>query len=271
VTAARCATARRLSTAGLAVLVLALAACGGDSPDADGAAASPTPSVATLSGTLTVLAAASLQETFTALERELETQQPSVDVVLAFGASSTLAEQLIQGAPGDVLATASPATMDQAVQAGAAGEPVVFASNEIAIAVPKANPAGIDDVADLTADGVKLAMCEPQVPCGAVGQQLLDAAGLDVEPVTLEPDVRAVLTKVRLDEVDAGLVYATDVQAAADEVTAVPLPEDLRVATDYPVAIAAGASQPELAQAFVDLLTGPEGQRILEAAGFTVP
>ncbi|WP_462418950.1 molybdate ABC transporter substrate-binding protein [Kytococcus sp. Marseille-QA3725] len=248
-----------------AVSVLTLAACGGPEPagqDGSGADGEPT-------GEITVLAAASLTEAFEQIAADVERNHPGSDVRLSFGGSSALATQVTQGAPADVLATASTATMDTAVRAGAVQEPSVVARNRLTLAVPRGNPAGIDGVEDLAREEVRLATCLPEVPCGAAAQQLSDATGTTLHPVTQERDVKATLAKVRLGEVDAGLVYVTDARAADGAVDEVPLPE--APTTDYPLAVVGASANPALARAFVDAVQSDRGRAVLREAGFTTP
>lgn len=221
------------------------------------------------SGRITVFAAASLQEAFTALGTAFEAAHPGTEVAFSFGASSTLAAQVRQGAPADVLATASRQTMRAAT--GLTATPATFATNTLQIAVPPANPAGITGIADLARPAVKVALCQPAVPCGAAARQVLSAARLAVTPVTLELDVKAVLTKVRLGEVDAGLVYTTDVRAAGSAVRGIDVPARFNVSTDYPIAAVTMSSNPVAARAFVEFALSPEGARTLAAQGFGPP
>ncbi|GAA3042164.1 molybdate ABC transporter substrate-binding protein [Streptosporangium longisporum] len=261
-------TARRLSRwALMAPLALALAAgaagCGaGDqaAPRADGAT------------TLTVFAAASLTGAFTELGRAFEAAHPETTVRFNFGSSATLAQQIVQGAPADVFAAASPATMKTVTDASsAAAPPVTFARNSLQIAVPADDPAGIDELADLADPKVKVALCAEQVPCGAAAAKVLDAAGLTVTPVTLEQGVKATLTKVELGEVDAALVYRTDVLAAAGRVRGIDFPGAEKAINDYPVAALSSAADPEAAGRFVGLVLSGQGRDVLTKAGFQVP
>ncbi|WP_369054492.1 molybdate ABC transporter substrate-binding protein [Kineococcus terrestris] len=222
-------------------------------------------------GELLVLAAASLTGTFEELGRRFEEQNPGTAVTFSFGASSALATQVRQGVPADVLATASEPAMASVADEGLVGEPVAFARNETAIAVPLGNPAGVTGVADLARPGTRVALCQVQVPCGAAAQEVFRAAGVDVRPVTEEADVKATLAKVVLGEVDAALVYVTDVRAAADGVEAVEVPADVNASTTYPVATLTGSARPELAQRFVDLVLSDQGRDVLRDAGFSTP
>jgi molybdate transport system substrate-binding protein len=234
---ASCRLAWRL----LAVCLLApLVACGASGPE------------------LTVFAAASLTGTFTELGRTYEAAHPGTKVTLNFGSSATLAQQISRGAPADVFAAASPATMRQVT-----GESQVFARNRLTIAVPPGNPGRVTGLRDLARSEVKVAVCAPQVPCGAAAATVL--AGLGVTPVTLERDVKATLTKLTLGEVDAALVYRTDVLAAQGKVTGIEFPESAKAVNDYPIA-ALGDGQ--AARDFVALVLSEQGRRVLTEAGF---
>lgn len=238
----------------LAVLALITTACGGTGGGADD------------SRRLTVMAAASLTESFSKLADRFEASHDGVEVVTSFDSSATLATQVASGAPADVVATADLRTMQMMVEADAvAGDPVVFARNVLTLAVPADNPARIERLADL--QGSEFVVCAPAVPCGALATQALDEAGVTTRPRSLEVDVKAVLTKVVLGEADAGLVYASDVVAARDRVVAVPAPELADAATDYPVAVTADSGEPDLAGEFVDLLRSEEGRQVLDEAG----
>lgn len=222
-------------------------------------------------GSIRVFAAASLTGSFTALARQFEHQHPGTTVQLSFGASSDLAEQIDNGAPADVFASASPTNMRQVVQAGNAEGSKPFASNTMEVAVPPANPGHVHRLADLARKGVKVALCQPQVPCGAVARTVFDNAGLTVHPVTEEVDVKSVLTKVTLGEVDAGVVYVTDVRAAGRQVTGVPIPAGVNASTQYPITVVRGSDNSATARAFEQLVLSAQGQRELAKAGFGRP
>ena len=248
------------------VATLALAGCGsGGSDSGSGGSGTET-------GTLTVLGAASLTETFTTLAQDFEADHPGVKVKLSFDSSATLAEQVTQGAPADVLATADEATMQTVVDAKAAhGAPRVFATNHLQMVVPPGNPAGITKFSDLDKPGVKYVVCVDTAPCGKLAVTVLAAAGITAKPVSEEVDVKAVLSKVELDEADAGLVYATDAVAGGDKVKAVDVPTSNENLTRYPIAALSGAEKPQLAQDWVDLVTGARGRQVLADAGFGKP
>lgn len=221
-------------------------------------------------GTVTVLAAASLTESFTRIGQDFQATHQGTTVTFSFGGSSGLAQQITSGAPADVFAAASPATMKTVTDAGdAAGEPAVFVRNQLVIAVPKGNPAGIRGLTGLT--GVKVALCAGQVPCGAAANQALASAGITVTPVTQEQDVKAALSKVKLGEVDAALVYRTDAKAAADDVDGVEFPESAAAINDYPIVAVKDAPNPAGAQAFLAYVRSEPAQRVLADAGFQRP
>ncbi|QSF56882.1 molybdate ABC transporter substrate-binding protein [Nocardioides sp. zg-1228] len=238
-------------------LLLPLAACGGgDEGDAaDG-------------GELTVLAAASLTDVFAELAVPFE-EEHDTEVGFSFGSSTDLAGQAADGAPGDVLATADDASMAVAQDAGVTGDVETFATNVLTIVVPDGNPAGIaslDDLADAT-----WVRCADEVPCGKVAAAVLDAAGVEADPVSLEDDVRATLDKVASGEADAGLVYASDAVAAADDVDSVEIPAADDALTSYSVATLDQSQDPALAADWVTWVTSDEARAILTDAGFGTP
>ncbi|GAA3166100.1 molybdate ABC transporter substrate-binding protein [Nonomuraea salmonea] len=218
-----------------------------------------------------MFAAASLTGTFTELGKVFEAAHPGASVRFNFGSSATLAQQIVQGAPADVFAAASPATMKTVTDASLAGSPATFVRNKLQIAVPADDPAHIDELKDLTDPKVKVALCAEQVPCGAAAAKALDAAGLQVKPVTLEQDVKATLTKVELGEVDAALVYKTDVIASAGKVRGIAFPEADQAVNDYPIATITEAPAGDAARRFVDLVLSQQGKDVLTKAGFEAP
>lgn len=265
-------TPRRRRTATVAVaalLAVALAACGDDAPSPAGGT---TPSAGTsVSGSITVFAAASLTESFTTLGEQFEAEHPGTTVTFSFGPSSGLAEQINQGAPADVFASASPTNMDQVKDAGNAVKPTPFAANVMEIAVPADNPAKINQLSDLAERRVKVALCQPAVPCGTVAAKVFENARLTVTPASLEADVKSVLAKVTLGEVDAGVVYVTDVRAAGDKVKGIEIPDDVNASTSYPISTLKASSNAVTAQAFVDYVLSPAGSTVLIRAGFAKP
>jgi molybdate transport system substrate-binding protein len=249
-----------LGTVGL-VAVTALSGCGSGPTGASGAAPR----------TLTVSAAASLTQSFGELGKQFEAANPGVTVRFSFGGSPDLAQQIVNGAPVDVFAAASDATMKTVTDAGDATGATRFATNYLQIATAPGNPKGITSFAELTKPGLKVVTCAPKVPCGAAEQKVEKATGIKLSPVSQESDVTSVLTKVESGVADAGLVYVTDVKGAGDKVDGVSFPEAANAVTNYPIGVVKGAPQPALATAFVALVTGPEGRKVLAAAGFGAP
>jgi len=226
---------------------------------------------APLSGTINVFAASSLKEAFTTLGRQFEAAHPGTKVVFNFGPSSGLATQITAGAPADVFASASTKNMAQVVSARQALSPKKFASNVLEIAVPPKNPANVTALSDLAKPAVKVALCQVAVPCGVSAAKVFSNAKLTVTPVTQEVDVKAVLTKVSLGEVDAGVVYVTDVRAAGAKVKGIKIPTFLNASTLYPIATLSRAPNKATATAFTDYVLSPAGVSILSAAGFAKP
>jgi molybdate transport system substrate-binding protein len=233
--------------------------------------AADTVSPGSVHGSVTVLAAASLTEAFGTLAKQFEAAHPGVTVKLSFGASSALAQQINGGAPADVFASAAVKNMQQVISAGGATASTNFVKNVMEIAVPPSNPAGIVQLSDLAKPGVKVALCQAQVPCGATARQVFSNAGVQVKPVTEEADVKSTLTKVETNEVDAGVVYVTDVRSAGSRVTGIPIPDSVNASTEYPIAALSKAANPRVARAFVDYVLSDDGQAVLSAAGFEKP
>ncbi|MGW4635646.1 molybdate ABC transporter substrate-binding protein [Nocardia sp. NPDC004415] len=256
---------RTLRAAAIAgVIAVAAVGCGNDTDAA--------PAGDQVGGTVTVFAAASLTETFTELGKQFEAAHPGTKVVFNFGASSALAEQIKQGAPADVFASAAPRNMQQVVDAGEiTAAPVVFVRNRLEIAVPKGNPSQITGLTDFANPDEKIALCAEQVPCGAAAKTVFEAAGITPQPDTRESDVKAVLTKVTLGEVDAALVYRTDVQAAGDKVDGIDFPESTKAVNDYPIAPLAKAPNSAAAAAFVEFIGSDKARAEFAEAGFDTP
>ncbi|MFE1927969.1 molybdate ABC transporter substrate-binding protein [Streptomyces asoensis] len=269
-------TGRPMQVAALgATALLTLGACSSsdDSSSAkpDGSASSAS-APGKLSGTVTVFAAASLKESFTALGEEFEKAHPGTKVTFSFGGSDSLAASITGGAPADVFASASPKTMKIVTDAGdASGTPATFVRNQLEIATLPGNPDKVSTLKDLTGSRLKVVLCDKTVPCGAAAQKALDAAGLKLTPVSYEQDVKAALTKVELKEADAALVYKTDVHAAGDKVEGVEFPESAEAVNDYPIVQLKDARNADAAKAFIALVRSAEGQKVLTGAGFLRP
>ncbi|BEL07068.1 molybdate ABC transporter substrate-binding protein [Actinoplanes sichuanensis] len=257
----------RIVAIGLAALI-ALAGCGDSGTDEPGT----TSSGSAVTGSVNVFAAASLTESFTTIGKQFETAHPGTTVVFNFAGSSALATQINEGAPADVFASASPKNLKVVVDAGnSEGTPTTFVKNQLVIAVAKGNPKGIAGPADLTRPDLKVALCAEAVPCGAAAKTAIEAAGVKVTPVTLEQDVKAALSKVKLGEVDAALVYRTDARAAAADVDAVEFPESAKAINDYPIVALKDAKNAAGAQAFIRYVLSAEAGRVLTEAGFQAP
>ncbi len=260
----------RTTLAGATMLaMLGLAGCGGGSMTA-----SPQPGTSSsgVTGTVTVFGAASLTESFTKIGKDFEAANPGAKVTVNFAGSSALATQINQGAPADVFASAAPANMKTVTDAGNGdGTPITFVKNQLVIAVPKGNPKGITGLADLTKPGVKVALCAEQVPCGAAAKKALTAANVKLTPVTLEQDVKGALSKVKLGEVDAALVYRTDAKASTADVDGVEFPESAGAINEYPIIVLKNATNKPGAQAFVAYVRSDKGKAVLTAAGFQAP
>lgn len=237
----------------LVAMLMVLAGCGGGGDDEQ----------------LVVFAAASLTGAFDALAEAFEHAHPGVDVVVNAAASSELATQIVEGAPADVFASADLANMDRIADAGAVeGEVRVFAVNRPEIMVERGNPLGIESIADLAAPDLVVVVCAPEVPCGHYASEVFAAARVDITPDSYEVNVRSVVTKVVTGEADAGIVYATDVAAADGSADGVPIPDEVDVVAEYPIASLVDATDPSLAAEFVDFVDDDSGQAILESAGF---
>ena len=220
-------------------------------------------------GDVTVFAAASLTAAFTEVGDAFTSANPDVEVTFNFAGSSDLVAQISDGAPVDVFASADLANMSKLTDAGlATGEPADFATNAAEIIVEPGNPLDIAGMADLADSELIVVLCAPEVPCGAYAERVVANAGITVMPSSYEENVKAVVTKVTLGEADAGIVYRTDVIAAGDSAQGVPIPDDINVVAEYPIATVAGAPNPAGAQAFVDFVLSPSGQDILAAFGF---
>ena len=266
----------------LASVFLVVGACGGTggdttttttaAPTTAANTAATTTTAAGLEGELLVSAAASLTDAFAEVEAAFEEANPEVDVVLNLGSSSSLREQILEGAPADVFASANTSNMDQVAEAGGVeGEADIFVLNELQIAVPAGNPAGVTGLEDFANDDLLIGLCAEEVPCGSFGREALEKARVIPAIDTNEPDVRALLTKVEAGELDAGIVYVTDVLSTAGAVEGVVIPEEVNVVAAYPIAALVNAPNPEAAAAFVDFVLSDEGQAILLGFGFSSP
>jgi molybdate transport system substrate-binding protein len=248
------------------LVLTTVAACGSESPSGTSA---PT---ASGSGTVTVFAASSLTAAYSEIGEAFEGQHPGTRVELSFDASSTLVGQIQAGAPVDVFASADQANTQKLVDAGAtAAAPMVFATNSLQIIVEKGNPKHITGVADLGRPDLLYVTCAPEVPIGRYAADVLSKADVTATPVSLEQNVKGIVTKVAAGEADAGIVYRTDVLAAQEHGDGVDIPPDLNVVAEYPLVVTKDAPNPVLANDFVDFVLGEQAQQILDTYGFGAP
>lgn len=269
---------RRAGLVLVAVLALLAGACGSDDdatgPSETAAAAdgATEDGAGGATGALTVFAAASLTDVFAEIGEEFEAANPGASVDFGFGPSSGLVTQVTEGAPADVIATASTSTMDDLVAADVLdGDPTAFATNELEIAVPPDNPGMVEGLADLADEDLIVALCAEEVPCGRFAREALDGVGVEPSVDSDEQDVRTLLTKVQAGEVDVGVVYRTDVVAAGDDVEGIAIPEGQNVVATYPVAVTEQAEDVATARAFIDFVLSDEGRSALTDAGFGPP
>ncbi len=270
---------RRLRTSphllSLVAVAALCAACGSSSPT------SKTPSTtaggggpattAAAGGSLTVLAAASLTAAFNDAKTALSSSNPPLSVTYSFAGSNALVAQIQQGAPADVFASADQKNMTTLVTAGLVEAPVVFARNKLKIAVAAGNPKHITGLADLAKPDVSTVLEAPGVPAGDYTRQVATKLGVTVSPRSLETEVKSALTKVTAGEVDATVVYVTDVHAAGAKVTGIDVPDDQQPAIEYPIAIVKATKNRAAADAFVRSATSGAVQQALVAQGFIAP
>jgi molybdate transport system substrate-binding protein len=223
--------------------------------------------------TLRVLAAASLAKVAATVGEEFEAGHPGTRVEYSFNGSAELVAGVRNGSPGDVLVTADVATMDRVVRAGESlTEPVIVAVNRLALAVPDENPGHVQSLVDLARADLVVALCAPEVPCGSAAARVFAAVGIVPSVDTYESSVTGVLTKLMVGEVDAGLVYRTDLAVAGPSVSSVPLPDEADgVLNDYPAVVLRSAENRKLAKEFLAYLQSAEAQAELRRAGFELP
>lgn len=264
---------RLVAVAGAVAAVLALVGCAGvsDEPAGPVQPGAPEPMGEELTGDLTVFAAASLGTAFDELATRFEARHPQLEVnPIIYDGSSTLATQLIEGAPADVFAAADEGNMLKVTDAGLTAAPELFAANTLVIAVPAGNPGGVTGIDDLADPALTVVLCAPEVPCGAASATLLDANGVEATAASLEQNVTAVRTKIAAGEADAGLVYVTDVRGHSD-IEAVEAAGAGVVVNHYPIAALKDAANPAAARAFVEFVLSDTGQAVLEDLGFLAP
>jgi molybdate transport system substrate-binding protein len=232
----------------------------------------PTTTTAAVAGNITVFAAASLTDAFNAVGDAFTTAHPQAKATFSYDASSALVQQITQGAPADLFASADTANMDKLTKAGLNGAaPQVFATNLLGVIVAPGNPKGITGVQDLGQPDLKVVLCADGVPCGTYAKQILTSAGVTVTPVSLEQNVKGVVTKVTAGEADAGIVYVTDIAAAGGKAAGVDIPKNINVVAQYPIASIKTSQNTAVDQAFTAFLLGSQGQAILAKYGFLPP
>ena len=268
---------RRLAITALSLVSAAsLVACGGTASDsassaAPAAGAQTASAGADITGEVTVFAAASLQDAFEELAASFQDAHPGARIAFDFQGSQDLVTALDGGASADVLATANNSTMTDAANKGLVGEQTEFATNVLTLIVPAGNPAGVTGINDGSLDGADLVVCAPEVPCGEATQKLAAELGVTLNPVSEEQKVTDVRGKVESGEAQAGIVYTTDAAQAGDKVEAIALPAN-SVINHYPIALTKSAASSQAAQAFIDYILSPEGQKVLQDTyGFGAP
>jgi molybdate transport system substrate-binding protein len=252
----------RLAAIGVTVLSLLVApGCGDDAEDgAHGTS-------------ITVSAASSLAAAFEQIGEDFEAANPEAAVAFSFAGSSQLASQILEGSPTDVFASADEATMAELTEEGLiAGSPEVFARNRLVIVTKPGNPTGIEGLADLAIAGT-VSLCGPEVPCGRYARQALEAAGVEIPEtsITRGQNAGATLTAVSEGDAAAGIVYASDAEAAGDAVSTVDIPDGQDVLATYVIGVTTSDASPDTAEAFMDWVLGDEGQAVLVAHGFLPP
>lgn len=258
-------TSRRLRATAVCLLVVGAAACGSSS-ESSGSATTP------LGGNLNVFAASSLTAAFTETGEELEAANEGLTIENNFAGSQALVTQIEQGAPADVFASADEKNMQRLVDQDLVETPQVFVKNKLQIAVAPGNPKNIETLADTQKDGVLLVLADEEVPAGKYAREAYENAGLPApDPVSNELDVKAVMQKLTSGEVDAVVVYVTDVIAAGNKVEGVDIPEEDNVVATYPIAVLKASKNQAAAQAYVDAIVSGDGQIILQANGFLPP
>ena len=260
---------RYLAASSALSLVLVAVACGGDEGSASTAAGPTTTTAeATVSGSITVFAAASLTESFNGERATLKSEAPDLDITFSFAGSGALVTQVQGGAPADVIATADTSSMQKLVDAGLVEAPTIFARNKLEILVAPGNPLRIKSLPDLARDDIKLVLGDENVPAGKYAAQALTGAGVTVHPVSKEPDVKSAVAKVTSGEADATVVYVSDVKATGSKGDGVEIPDAQNIVAEYPIAVVKATRNAAGAQAFVDAIVRGGGQQALEAHGF---
>ena len=253
-------------------------ACGDEANDledvrrAEAAAATTAPTSSDLAGTIKVMAATPLTDAFDELVATFEEVNPNVTVEVDYGSSSSMRDLVLADVPADVFASAGAADMDAVAEDGGLSSTAeTFATDRLAIAVPAGNEAGVNGLDDFDDEPLVIGLCVEGTPCGDAGRQALAGAGVRPAPDTDEPDGATLLEKVASGELDAGLAFVTDVQAAGDRVEAVEIPSDQNVVTEPAIGALAGSTNPVVAESFVAFVMAGRGQNILASHGFGPP
>ena len=257
-----------------ALSLITLSSCSGGSGSASSSSSEASSTAPTASATpveLKVFAAASLNKAFPEIaDTVLKESDPNIKVTFNFQGSSTLVDQMKEGAPADVFASADQKNMTKASDAKLVDMPKPFASNVLTLIVPKGNPGKITGL-DASLDGKKLVVCAQGVPCGNATKQLVEKLGVTLNPVSEEQKVTDVRAKVESGEADAGLVYATDAKAAGDKVETIEVARANEVVNSYPIALTVSTKNKEAAQKFIDAVLSDKGQAVLKKYGFSGP
>ena len=252
----------------VAFTALTFIATGCGSSNSSDSTTTTTAEPSALTGHVNVLAAASLTESLNDLQTALKATAPDLDLTLSYAGSQALVQQIQDGAPADVFASADEKNMQKLVDAGLVETPVVFARNQLEIAVAPGNPKHVTGLKDLARSDLVVVLADPSVPVGNYSQQAITKAGVTVNPKSLELDVKSALARVTSGEADAAIVYATDVEAAGQTATGVAIPDGDNVIASYPVAVIKASTNKAAARAFIKTLLGTKGQAVLRAHGF---
>jgi molybdate transport system substrate-binding protein len=249
----------------LALVIVAVAACGGDDDDG-GSAGAPN-----ATGDLQVYADESLTEAFTQIGQAFESEHDGVVPKFTFEVSESLAQRISEGAPAGTFATSDAADVKVITDSDIeATEPVKFATNTMTIVVPTGNPAGIKSLADLAKPGVKVVLCDPQSACGEHSADVLEGAAVSVTPAATAPNAGAAVQAVESRAADASIVFASDIDASGDADT-VAIPQAQNVTAEYVITAVGTAADDDLQRAFIDFVTGEDGQGILDQFNFGPP
>ena len=266
---------RRITLAFLFLIVGALSACGDPSSAADSSTSLP-------KATLNVFAAASLTNAFNDIGKQFHTAHPNVTVIYNYAGSQQLAQQINQGAPADVFASANQTQMNVVIQGGEvdSASSKVFVHNLLVVIFPKSNPGQITKLQDLSKPGLKIVLAAASVPAGQYAVDYLGKASADASfgsdykanvlknVVSYENDVESVVSKVSLGEADAGIVYTTDALANTSQLGQLSIPTNLQTVAAYPIAPIKGSRNATTAQQFVDFIFSSAGQQTLAKYGF---